>query len=602
MDMTTPTRDQVPEHLKWDLTLIFENEAAFDACFVETETLIAGFAAFNGRLNRSGKILLQALEYDDKASKNFDRLFFFAQLAVKGDAGNLVAEKRLARVEGLSTKLQSAAAFMMPQLTRIKPARLESFINRTPGLTVYRTHLQKILLTQPHVRSHEVEEILAKASKLAGAPKDTFSVFESLVLPRYMPMVRVVDHDPVKLNNQVYARHLNSSDREVRRQSWEGMMRSFGDFGPLLAENYANRVEAAIFQANARNFATTLEHGMSGPHLPVSVYDSLVGTVRANLPLLQRYLKLRQKLLGLEDLHMYDLYVPLVSGVESNVNFEDAKQEVLAAVQVLGEDYVSRVRRVFASRRIDVMPNQGKASGAFSWGIWGFAPYMLLNWAHRFNDTSTLAHELGHNMHSEYAQDQAYVDAGYSIFCAEVASTVNEQLLVHHLLSVTTDPRMRLFLLNQQLEAIRLTIVRQTLFAEFEREAHRLAEAGEALTLDRLCELHKTLNDDYYGPAVVIDDLVKYEWSRIPHFMNPFYVFTYATGLSAAICISNRIIKEGQPAVDDYLRFLKDGNSKLPLDSLRGGGADLSTPQPVQQAFDHFAATLDAFEAEIARL
>jgi oligoendopeptidase F len=602
MDMTTPSRDQVPEHLKWDLSPVFESIASFEEYFAQTEALIAGFATFKDRLNKSGKILLAALEHDTDVSKRLDRLFFYAQLRCCEDASNQEAEALLARVEDLGKKIREAGAFFRPQLTAIKSERLRRFVEGTPGLAIYRHYFEKVMLDRPHVRSHEVEELLAQVGPVLSGPSSIFEVVNKLIVPRYMPAVPSENHEQVKLNNQVYMRNLHSPDREVRRQGWEGMMQTFGDFGPLLAKNYATRLAISVFEARARGYGSALEQGLSGPHLPVAVYDSLVGTVRANLPLVQRYLRLRQRLLDVSELHMYDLYVPLVAGVDADVTIDEAKQDVLAAVGILGADYVSRAERAFNGRRIDFMPNEGKETGAFSAGIWGVQPYMLLNSAGRFGDTYTLAHELGHNLHSEYAEDQEYINAGYPIFCAEVASTVNEQLLAHHHLSTSADPRKRLYLLNEQLEAIRLTIVRQTLFAEFEREAHKLAEAGKPITLDVLCELHKRLNTEYYGPAVVIDDLVKHEWARIPHFMNPFYVYTYATGLSAAVTIADRIIKEGQPAVEAYLGFLRDGKSKFALDSLRGAGADLSTPVPVERAFKHFEATLDAFEAELVRL
>jgi oligoendopeptidase F len=599
---TTRKRSEIADHLKWDLTRIFESPAAFEATFAQVEAAMSKFAEFKGRLNRSGRILLAALEFEGEVSRGFERLLFYSRLMQTEDAANQAAEILVERVKKLGEKLGQASAYLQPELTAIKPERLANFIARTPGLAIYRHSLDKSMLNRPHVRIEEVEEMLAKLDKVLGAPKDVFGIFNKLIVPKHMPLVASENHEQVKLNNQVYARHLESSDREVRRQAWEGMMRTFGDFGPLSAVNYARRVDAGMFSADARRYPSVLEMSLAGPNLPVAVYDSLVNTVRANLPLLQRYLRLRQKMLAVDELHNYDLYVPLVKGVDKDVTFEEAKEMVLAAVQILGPNYVGNVKELFDGRRIDVMPNEGKETGAFSWGIWGLAPFMLLNWSGKFGDAFTLAHETGHNMHSVEANNQHYVNSGYTTFCAEVASTVNEQLLSHHLLSATTDPNMRLFLLNEQLEKIRLTIVRQTLFAEFEREAYKLAEADQPLTLDVLCNLHKRLNAEYYGPTVVEDDLVKYEWSRIPHFMNSFYVYTYATGLSAAVTIADRIIKEGPPAVEAYLGFLRDGQSKYSLDSLRGAGADLSTADPVQRAFDHFETTLDLFEAELAKL
>jgi oligoendopeptidase F len=592
----------VPEHLKWDLTAIFADSAAFEACFSECQSLIPGLAAYKGRLNRTGKVLLEALEYDQKVDNMLSRLFFYAQLKYTENAADQAVKAQLDRVKSLMKSAAETGSFFSVQLGRIKAERFANFTKTTPGLAIYAHYFEKLRIKQAHVRSPEVEELLAQMGDVLSGPSDLYDIFDTVILPDHMPEVITGGGEKIKLNDQVYAVGLESQDREVRKQAWEGMMKAFGAFGPMLAQNYLTRVKAAAFVTKAARYGSTLERALAGPHLPIAVYDSLVQTVRANLPSVQRYLSLRKKLLGVEELHMYDQYVPLVGSVDGKATYEEGKVMVLDALTPLGEDYVGRATRLLSARRTDVMPNKGKAGGAFSWGIWGVTPFMLLNWAGRLDDVSTLAHELGHNIHSEHAQDQHYINAGYPTFCAEVASTVNEQLLSHRLLQTTTDRARRLFLLNHELEAVRRTIVRQTLFAEFEREVHALVEAEKPVTHDDLCAIYKRLNEEYYGPAVAVDDLVKHEWSRIPHFMNPFYVYTYATGLSSAITIADKIIKEGKPAAEAYLGFLKDGNSKFPLDSLRAAGSDLSTPAPVDRAFRHFDAVLDEFEREIEAL
>ena len=396
---------------------------------------------------------------------------------------------------------------------------------------------------------------------------------------------------------------LDSKNRDVRRAAFEAMFGTYKGLRNTLASAYAAQVNMDIFQARSRHYSSCLEQALQSINLPVSVYTTLVETVHANKHVLNRYLELRKRILGVDELHWYDLYTPLVEGVDNKISYEDAQETVLAALAPLGEDYVNALRKGFQSRWIDVVENKGKTSGAYSGGTWGTNPFMLLNWQGDIDSMFTLAHEAGHSMHSFFSKStQPYTYSSYTLFLAEVASTTNEALLARYLLSKTTDPKMRLYIINQQLEGIRGTLIRQTLFAEFEREAHALAEAGQPLTPDVLCGIHKALNEKYYGDVVKIDDLLEIEWARIPHFYNSFYVYQYATGISSAEALASQIVTEGQPAVDRYLNFLKSGSSDYSINLLRNAGVDLSTPAPIQAAFDAFAEYLELFEAEFARL
>lgn len=360
---------------------------------------------------------------------------------------------------------------------------------------------------------------------------------------------------------------------------------------------YAAEVKLNIFSAKSRKYDSARAKALEGINVPLSVYDSLIETVHGNLPRIQRYLDVRRRVLGLDELHWYDMYVPLVPEVDYKITYGEAQQKVLGSIQRLGPEYAEALGGGFKSRWIDVMENEGKKSGAYSWGSYGTPPYMLLNWHDTLDSMFTLAHEAGHSMHSWFSRkNQPYPYSGYTLFVAEVASTCNEALLAHHLLSETDDPNVRKYILNHQLETVRLTLVRQTLFAEFEKIAHEKAEAGEALTPDALCQIHLDLNRKYYEPAAKIDDAIGIEWARIPHFYNSFYVYQYATGISAAMSLARQIIEEGEPAVKRYLKFLSGGSSDYSINLLADAGVDLSTPQPIQEAFDAFDGYLKQFE------
>jgi oligoendopeptidase F len=586
-----PLRSEVPEHLTWDLSTIYATEADWETDFARAETYPDKLAVFKGRIRRSGKTLLAYFRLSEECSQLVGKLGLYAHLRSDEDTTNSKYQAMQTRVGKLGTKISGATSWFTPELLTIKPERLEQFMAKTPELALYRHDFEELDRERHHVLSPELEKLLSLTGEIGGGASSIFGALNNADLK--LPMIIGEDGTPVQLTKGNFATFLDSKNRAVRKAAFEGMFTTFHDLRHTLAATYSAQV----------NHPSCLDQALAGINVPTSVYDTLISTVHANLPLLHRYLELRKRILGVDTLEWYDLYVPLVDGVDDNITFEDAQETVLAALAPLGEAYVAKLRQGFASRWVDVVENKGKRGGAYSSGTYGSNPFILMNWQGKIDSMFTLAHEAGHSMHSFFSRStQPYTYSGYTLFVAEVASTTNEALLAHYLLERTSDPLMRLYIINQQLEAIRGTLVRQTMFAEFERDAHALAEAGTPLTPDVLGGIHKKLNEKYYGAVVRIDDLLEVEWSRIPHFYRKFYVYQYATGISAATALARGILHDGAPAVERYLNFLKSGSSDYSINLLQGAGVDLSTPAPIQAAFDSFAEYLALFEAEFARL
>jgi oligoendopeptidase F len=607
----TPTRAEGDPATQWDLKQLFVDDAAVTAAFAELKTQLALYAPFKGHIADSAQTLLAYLRFSEDVMHKFEKLALYTFLLKSEDAENEQAVALHKSAEDLGSDIGAASAFANPELSNIDSALLERFIGEQSELAVYRHFFADLALDREHIRDEPIELLLAQLQPVLSAPSNLFKSTTQVTMPPFMPKVAVKFKGGkatrwTRLSDDNFPVLLQSRDRVTRQQAFEGMMGTYAAFAQTLATNFIAGVQNQIFTARARNFKSVLEMKLSDPRLPVSVYDSLISTARANRKHLQRYLKLRQKILGVDKLHMYDLYVPLIGGFEQAVNFVDAKRTALEALALLGPQYVTRLSAMFESQRVDAMPNVGKENGAFSASQWGYPGYIMLNFRGLLRDVFTIGHEGGHYSHSEEANgSQPFVYRDYPIFCAETASTVNEQLIAHHLIKTASNPKLRLHLLNQALENFRGAVIRQAMFAEFERRVFKLAEGDgcekEALTLERLCDLYLELVTDYYGPNVVVDECVKYEWLKIPHFVNtPFYVYTYATGMSAAIGLARNIIKNGQPAVDAYFRFLRAGRSKFPLDSLRDAGIDMSTSKPIQLGFDYFAETLGLIEAELA--
>jgi oligoendopeptidase F len=593
---TLPKRSEIPQEYTWNLASIYPTDAQWEEDFARVVALLPDIRSFEGRLGVSGAVLLQALQARDSAYEIWGRLFVYANMRMHEDSTNSTYQALADRAATLANDLNTAGAYMTPEILAIPEEALDGFVQGTAGLQLYRHALDEINRERAHVLSSEMEGLLAQAGEIGNAPEHIFEMLNNADLR--FPVVRDADGNEVQLTHGNYVPlFLESHNREVRRSAFEAMLGTYEKYRNTLAATYAAQVKRDMFFSRTRRYDSSLQSALDPINVPESVYDNLLATVDSNLPKLHRYLALRKKLLGLDELHMYDLYVPMVHEVEYKVAFEDAKERVARALAPLGEDYVSSLRTGFASRWIDVLENEGKRSGAYSWGSFGTQPFVLLNYQESMDSMFTLAHEMGHSMHSYFTwKNQPFPYSSYTLFVAEVASTLNEALLTHFLLQTTEDKALRMYVINHALETFRGTLYRQTLFAEFERTAHARAEAGEALTPELLSAIFKELNDKYYGPVVNVDKLIEVEWARIPHFYSSFYVYQYATGISASAALAHQILAEGEPAVKRYRQFLSSGSSDYSINLLRDAGVDLSTPQPIQQALDTFAGYLDEFE------
>jgi oligoendopeptidase F len=591
-----PKRSDVPKEHTWDLESIYATDADWERDFARVTAMLPQLAQFQGHLGGSGSTLLAAFRARDEAAEVLSRLFVYAQMRQHEDSANSVYQALTDRATTLANEFTATTAYMTPEVLAIPEDRLSALVAAEPGLALYRHAIDEILRERPHVLSAEVEALLAQAGEMGDAPERIFSMLNDADLK--LPLVHDEHGQEVQLTQGNYVpRFLENRDRPVRREAFEAMLTTYRGYRNTLAASLAGQVKRDLFYARARHYQSALEAALSPHNIPTSVYDALVSTVNENLPVLHRYLDLRKRVLGLDTLHMYDLYVPMVAAVEYKVAFAQAQDTVARALAPLGDEYVRALRQGYAQRWIDVYENQGKHSGAYSSGSFGTHPFILLNYQDSLDNMFTLAHELGHSMHSYFTwRTQPFVYGHYTIFVAEVASTLNEALLTHYLLQTTQDRALRLYIINHYLESFRTTLYRQTLFAEFERAIHASAEAGEALTPDLLTTLYKGLNDKYYGPSVAVDDLIGFEWERIPHFYYNFYVYQYATGISASAALAAQIIAEGRPAVERYLRFLSSGSSEYSIDLLRAAGVDMSTPAPVQQALDTFGHYITEME------
>ncbi len=595
MQKTLPKRSEVPVELTWNLESIYATPEDWEQAFTWVNDELPKLGTYQGTLGRDAATLYAALQLDDRLSETLHKLFAYANMRSDEDTSNSTNLARLNRVMALGAKAAAISAFMTPEILEIPQERIEAFLREDSRLELYRHALDELMRRKPHVRSAEIEGLLAEASEALEAPSQVFNMLNNADLK--LPTIKDAEGQDVEVTKGNYILFLEGRDRRVRKDAFEAMHGTFYKQRNTLAATLNGQVKAQIFRARARNYATALEAALDANNIPVSVYDNLVETVDKNLGVLHRYLRLRKKLLELDELHMYDLYVPMVAEVDYKVSFEQAKEQVASGLAPLGADYVEDMVRGFNSRWIDVYENEGKAGGAYSGGSYGTHPFVLLNYQENLNSVYTLAHEFGHSMHSYYTRrTQPYPYGDYTIFVAEVASTLNEVLLTHYLLETTDDRALRMYIINHYLESFRTTLYRQTMFATFERQIHAAAEAGEALTADSLSQMYKEINDRYYGPEVKVDDLISIEWARIPHFYYNFYVYQYATGISASAALGQQILNEGKPAVERYRRFLTRGSSDYSINLLRDAGVDMTSPEPIQQALDLFGRYIGEME------
>lgn len=590
-----PTRTETPVEFTWDLSQVFPDVAAWEQELAAVEEQAKQLAALQGSLGQGPEHLARVLALRDEVSRRLHVLYVYASHLKDADATDPVGQALQERAGSFAARVAAAMAFIEPEILALPEATLDRWLRETPALQLYRYELERLNRRRAHVRSAEVEHVLAQFSDITRAPYETFEMLTDSDLS--FPSISDEQGNLVQLSHARYRRFIESPDRRVRRDAFKGYFGAFRPFRNTLATTLGAAIRTHVIEARIRNYASALEAALAPNEIPLEVYHNLIATVEANLATNHRYMEVRKRLMGLDELRVYDLYAPLGPDVEPVIPYQEATALMEAAFEPLGPEYVEALRQTFSSRWIDVYENVGKRSGAYSGGAYSTPPYILLNYQDRLDDVFTLAHELGHAMHSYFTRkSQPFVYGNYTIFVAEVASMLNEALLTDYLLKSRDDEALRRRLLVQQIEDIRRTIIRQTMFARFELMMHELVEAGEPLTAETLTTRYYDLVAQYHGPAVVLDDEIGFEWARIPHFFYNFYVYQYATGLSAALALSRQIINEGRPAVERYMTFLRSGSSRPSIDLLRDAGVDMTTPAPIQAAMDTYAQLIDALE------
>ena len=584
-------KDMNPEFM-WDFTHMFPTKEAWEAAYKEAEAMTAGLAAYEGTLGESAAALQKGLDAVNAAGEKLERVYLYAMLHKAGDNGDPEYQAMDARCTTLYVSFQMAIAFLTPEILSIPEETLAAYM-KEEGLATYRHMVEDMCRARAHTLDAARERMLAQLSDAAQTPDNSFTMLESVDMT--FPAITDEAGNEVTLTHGNFGVYRESTNQRVRRESFEKYFGEFKRYINTFAAMYAGSVKFDTFFASVRGHKSACEAALFSNNVPVSVYDSLVEAIHSRLGTMRQYLELRKRVLGLDALNMYDLYNPMLESVEFKVTYEESKTLVKEALKPLGEEYDKLLDKAYAEHWMDVYENKGKTTGAFSCGVHGVHPYVLLNFTDTLDDAFTMAHELGHAMHSyKSSETQDYANHDYRILVAEVASTVNEVLLTKHLLKTETDKKRRAYILNHFLEGFRTTVFRQTLFAEFERKAHEMEQAGEPLTAQSLNKVYRDLNELYYEGAVV-NDLMEIEWARIPHFYNAFYVYQYATGFSSAVAIASRILTTGDPS--DYLRFLTLGGSDYPLAELKVAGVDLTKPEAVLSALDVFQASLDELEA-----
>ena len=590
-------RWEIEEKDTWKLEDIISGPEEWESLYSQAWQEIREYGRFQGRLGESASLLLEALEFEDRISLEIERLYVYARMKSDEDTGNQEAQERFGRAQSLYFAAGQNSSFMVPEILAIRPERLKDFMEQEKGLQKYGRLMEMLEKKREHTLSKEMETLLAQSLDATQGASQIFTMFNNADVK--FPVITGENGQELAVTHGTYISLLENADRRIRRDAFLSLYSVYAQFQNTLAAAFSANVKQACFYAKARGYASSRQHSLEENEVPETVYDNLVATVRQGLPLLHRYVGLRKRELGLDEIHMYDLYVPMVEKEKGRYSYEEAKAMVLEGLKPLGEEYGNLLRKGFVNRWVDVYENEGKRSGAYSWGVYGVHPYVLMNFNGTLNDVFTLAHEMGHSIHTYYSnQAQPYVYAGYKIFVAEVASTCNEALLIRHLMGKAKSRQERRYLINHFLESFRGTLFRQTMFAEFEQKAHEMAQKGQTLTAKALGQIYHQLNVDYFGAEMTVDGEIDYEWERIPHFYTPFYVYQYATGFSAAVAISSRILDGDADVIDGYRKFLEGGCTKPPVELLKLCGVDLSSPQPVKEALAVFEDLLKRFEAE----
>ena len=587
-------RDEIPESDKWRIDKIYETPAKWNEELSKLKEEAPKLKDFEGKLGNK-EDLKAFLLLNEKLSRKLGKLYVYAHMRSHEDTSNPEMQSLVNKIDPYSAEFSSYTAYFVPEILSLKEGTIENFINEDKDLKQYKIYFEMILNEKPHILSKEVGSVLASVSDCLGAPESIYSMLTN----SDMTFGEIVDESgrKVELTEGNYISFIKSKDRKVREAAFKLLFETYKKYENTLATSLTSSIKNFVFESKTRKYNSSLEASLKPNNIPVEVYYNALKTVDENMDALHRYVRIKKKLLNLEEIHMYDLYVPVIECKKEHLEYKDAISLVEEGLKPLGKEYLDIFNEGINEGWIDVYENKGKRSGAYSWGSYDTMPYVLLNYNYELNDASTLAHEMGHSIHSYYTRKtQPYIYGDYSLFCAEVASTTNEILLIHHLIEKETDKNKKLYLINQELEQIRTTVFRQLMFAESELKTHEAIESGESLTSEVLCKMWKDINIKYFGKDMNVDEEISIEWARIPHFYSDFYVYQYATGYAAASSFANSILSKGEEAVEKYKGFLKAGGSMYPIDTLKMAGVDMTTSKPLKDTLDRFNELLDMLE------
>ncbi len=591
------TRDEVDKKYKWNVEKMYSSDEKWDEDFKRLKENSISLLKFKGKLS-IGEELLSYLHSYEEFSSLYEDLAVYANLRSDEDKSNSKYQVILDKISTFGAEFSGIISFFLPELLSMEEEKVNNIIDGTEGLKHYERYIKNIFESKPHVLSEAEENILATVSDCLSAPSNIFSMIDNADLT--FPKIIDEEGNEVEVTISNYATFISSKNRKVREDAFKAIFGTYKKFENTIATTYTSSVKNFIFATRVRKYNSCVEASLKPNKIPVDVYKNVVDTVNKRIGSLHKYVNLKKKLLGLDEIHMYDLYVPVIDAPKFNIPFEEGVKQCVSALKPMGQEYIDIFKGGIKEGWIDIYENKGKRGGAYSSGSYTSMPYVLLNYKNQVNDVSTLIHEMGHSIHSYYSRhNQPYIYGDYELFCAEVASTTNECLLIDYLIKNETDKAKRLYLINEQLEGIRTTVFRQTMFAEFELIVHEKMEAGEALSSEDLCEIYHDLNVNYFGETMIVDDEIDIEWARIPHFYRDFYVYQYVTGFAAANSFYNKILKDGEEAVCKYKGFLKAGSSDYPIEILKKAGVDMTTPKPLEDTINRFDELLTMLEKEI---
>lgn len=589
-------RTSIEDKFKWNIDTMYQSNESIKDDIDKVNSIIEELKSYKGKISSSKENLYKVLSNSEKASRILQNLYVYTHMKQHEDTRNNENQARATKAEMLSTELSMATSYIVPEIIAMDENKLKEYLE-DEKLSFYKKYVDEILRDKPHTLTEKEEEILAAVSDLSTVPENVYEMFSFADLK--FPEIKGEDGKDIRITHGNYSTFLKSKDSRVRKDAFEAVYSTYEDYKNTFASTLYGGIKSEIFYSKMRNYKSAIESSLFQDDISVDVYYNLISAVDENLDILNRYVDIRKKYLNIDEMHMYDLYVPITSNFDMKITYEEAQDIILKALKPLGEEYLSIVKRAFNERWIDVYENEGKQGGAYSWGSYDSSPYILMSYKDDLNSLFTLIHELGHSMHSYYSKhNQEYLYSSYKIFVAEVASTLNELLLVNYLLENSSSKEERIYLLNYYLEQFRTTVYRQTMFAEFEKITHERVEAGEPLTAKEFTDIYYDLNKKYYGKSCIVDEEIGLEWARIPHFYSNFYVYKYATGFSAASALSDKILNEGKSAVEKYIEFLKSGGSDYPLNQLRAAGVDMEKKESIEKALDVFKELVEELERE----